>query len=49
VKRLRAWVLGNDPYMVTGGKVYLTGPPSRLRAINHLGAPFGLSIVTPDD
>jgi hypothetical protein len=42
--------LGADPYILTGGKVYLTGPYSGTGSCTPSSpgcAPFGLAIVTP--
>lgn len=37
---------GPDPYYVTGGRAYLTGP-TLLEGPNQSGAPFGLTFVVP--
>lgn len=38
---------GEDPVWIKGGRIYLTGPALPAEGLNHLGAPFGLSIVIP--
>ena len=38
---------GEDPFWIKDGRIYLTGPTPPAEGLNHLGAPFGLSIVIP--